>query len=60
MAVVCGTAVNVEMSRVQFLLGSLEFFVNLNLPPHSGPRFFSASGRNEYQECLLGVKAAGA
>jgi len=28
--------------------------------PHYGPRVDSASNRKEYQECFLGVKAAGA
>ena len=28
--------------------------------PHYGPGVDSASNRNEYQECFLGVKAAGA
>jgi len=28
--------------------------------PHYGPGIDSASNRNEYQECFLGVKAAGA
>ena len=28
--------------------------------PHYGPGVESASNRNEYQECFLGVKAAGA
>ena len=28
--------------------------------PHYNPGFDSASNRNEYQECFLGAKAAGA
>ena len=38
--------------------GSMEFFIDFR--PHYDPRLYSASNRNEYQEHLLGVKAAGA
>jgi hypothetical protein len=37
----------------------LEFFIDI-IRPHYGPGVDSASNRNEYQEFLLGVKAAGA
>jgi len=43
---------------VRFPLVSLEFFHSFR--PHYGPGVNSASNRNEYQECFLGVKAAGA
>jgi hypothetical protein len=36
------------------------FFVFLFFRSHYGPGVDSASNRNEYQEHLLGVKAAGA
>ena len=37
------------------------FFIDIkSLRSHSGPGVDSASNRNEYQEYLLGVKAAGA
>jgi hypothetical protein len=40
---------------------SLEFFIDMkSFRSHYGPRFDSASNRNEYQEHFLGVKAAGA
>jgi hypothetical protein len=35
-----------------------EFFIAFR--PHYGPGVDSASNRNEYLECFLGVKAAGA
>jgi hypothetical protein len=38
----------------------LEFFIDIILRPHYGLGVGSASNRNEYQEYLLGVKAAGA
>ena len=39
---------------------SLEFFIDIKfIRSHYGPRFDSASNRNEYQEHFLGVKAAG-
>jgi len=41
-------------SRIRFPMESLEFFINIILPADS------ASNRNENQEYLLGVKAAGA
>jgi len=38
-----------------------EFFIDIiSLRSHYGPGVDSASNRNEYQEYLLGVKAAGA
>ena len=40
---------------VRFPMVSLEFFIDIILPGVD-----SASNRNEYQEYLLGVKAAGA
>ena len=37
------------------------FFIDIkSFQSHYGPRIDSASNRNEYQEHLLGVKAAGA
>ena len=36
------------------------FSLTLSFRPHYGPGVDSASNRNEYQECFLGVKAAGA
>jgi hypothetical protein len=39
---------------------SLEFFIDIILPPHYGSGIDSASNRNEYQEYFLGVKKAGA
>jgi len=39
---------------------SLEFFIDIILPPLYGPAVDSTSNRNEYQEYFLGVKAPGA
>jgi hypothetical protein len=40
---------------------SLEFFIDVILRGHTmAVGADSASNRNEYQECFLGVKAAGA
>ena len=39
---------------------SLEFFIQQSFQPHYGPGVDSDSNINEYQEYLLGVKAAGA
>jgi hypothetical protein len=39
---------------------SLEFFTDIILPAHHGPGVDSAPNRNEYQECFLEVKVAGA
>jgi hypothetical protein len=38
---------------------SFEFFIDIILP-HNGPGIDSVSNRNEYQEYILGIKAAGA
>jgi len=38
---------------------SLEFFIDIILPAKLWPWVDLASNRNEYQECFLGVKAAG-
>jgi len=38
---------------------SLEFFIDIILPAAYGPGVDSASNKNEYQEYLLGIKAAG-
>jgi len=47
--------------RVRFPIVSLEFFIDIILPPpHYGPGVDSASNRNQYQDYFLGVKAAGA
>ena len=46
---------------VRSQLVSLEFFIDIkSFRSHYGPGVDSASNRNEYQEYLLGVKAAGA
>ena len=48
-------------SLVRFQMVSLEFFIDIkSFRSHYGPGVDSASNRNEYQEYLLGVKAAGA
>jgi len=39
---------------------SLDFSVTYSFRPYHGPGVDSAPGENEYQEHLLGVKAAGA
>jgi len=36
------------------------FSLTQSFRPHNDPEVDSASNRNEYQECFLGVKAAGA
>ena len=49
------------MSLVRSQLVSLGFFIDIkSFRSHYGPGVDSASNRNEYQEYLLGVKAAGA
>jgi len=41
-------------------VGVIEFFINIkSFRLHYGPGVDSASNRNEYQEHILGVKAAG-
>ena len=48
-------------SLVLLQLVSLEIFIDIkSLQWHYGPGVDSASNRNEYQEYVLGVKAAGA
>jgi len=48
-------------SLVRSQLVSLEFFINIkSFRSHYGPGVDSASNINEYQEHILGVKAAGA
>ena len=50
-----------EMSRVRFLMVSLEFFIDIkSFRSQYGPGVDSASNRNEYQEYFLGAKADGA
>jgi hypothetical protein len=50
----------VEALWFRFSMGSLEFFIDLILPPpHYGPGVDSNSNRNEYQEYLLGEKGIG-
>jgi hypothetical protein len=44
----------------QYLMVSLEFFIDLILPASLWPGVDSASNRNEYQEYFVGIKAAGA
>ena len=55
-----GTALQAARLQVQFLMVSLEFFIDITLWPHFGPGVNSASNKNEYWEYFLGVKAAGA
>ena len=48
-------------SLVRSQLVSLEFFIDIkSFRSHYGPGVDSASNKNEYQECFLWVKAAGA
>jgi len=54
-----GTALQAGRSRVRFPMVSLEFFIDIILPAAYGPGVDSASNKNEYQEYLLGIKAAG-
>ena len=58
-AVGLGTALQATRSRVRFSIGSLRFFVELNLSPQYGSGIDSVSNRNVCQEYFLGVKAAG-
>jgi len=53
----CTTSRKVAGSNPDGVIG----FFHLHNPsrPHYGPAVDSASNRNEYQECFLGVKAAG-
>ena len=52
---------NLGRSLVLSQLVSLEFFIDIkSFRSHYGPGVDSASNRNEYQENVLGVKAAGA
>ena len=46
-------ALQAGWSRIRFPMGLSRFFIELILPADS------ASNRNEYKGCLLGVKAAG-
>jgi len=49
------------LSLVRSQLVSLEFFIEIkSFQSQYGPGVDSASNRNEYQEHILGVKAAGA
>ena len=51
----------IERSLVRSQLVSLEFFIDIkSFRSHYGPDVDSTSNRNEYQECFLWVKAAGA
>jgi hypothetical protein len=50
-----GTTLQAGRSRVQFLMGSLDFTVDLNLQPHYGPGVDSASNRR-VPGIFLGVK----
>ena len=55
-----GTTLEAGRSWVRFPMVSLEFFIDVILPPHYGPGVDSASNINEHQEYFLRVKAAGA
>jgi len=56
-----GTALRARRSRVRFPMVSLDIFsLTRSCRPHYGTGVDSASNRNEYQECFLVVKAAGA
>ena len=56
-----GTAIQAGRSRVRFPMVSLDFFsLTQSFRPHYGPGVDAASNRNEYQECFVEVKAAGA
>ena len=53
--------------RYEFLLDNensrwdhWDFLLSYSFRPHGGPGIDSASNRNEFQRCLLRVKAAGA
>jgi hypothetical protein len=59
-AVCRGTVLQTGSSRDRFPMVSFKFFIDIILRPHRGPGVDLASNRNEYQEYLLGVKAAGA
>jgi len=50
------TAQQAGRSRVRFPMVSLEFFIDIILPPALWPLGWSTSNRNEYQEYLLGGK----
>ena len=59
--VVKGAVLQIGRSLVRSQLVSVEFFIDIkSFRSHYGPGVDSASNRNEYQECSLGVKAAGA
>ena len=59
--VVKGAVLQIGRSLVRSQLVSVEFFIDIkSFRSHYGPGVDSASNRNEYQECFLGVKAAGA
>jgi hypothetical protein len=49
-----GTALKAGRSRIQFLMVSMEFFIETILRPHYDPGV--ASNRNEYHKCCLGGK----
>jgi hypothetical protein len=49
-----GTVLQAGRLQVQFLMMSLEFFIEKILPLHLGPGVDSASNRNEYQQYFLG------
>jgi hypothetical protein len=58
--VACSAVLLVGRSRDRFLVVSLDFSVTYSFRLYHGPRVDSAPSENEYQEHLLGVKAAGA
>ena len=59
-AVGWGTALQTGRLRFWFPMVSMELLFEIILLVHYGPGVDSASNRNEYQEYILGVKAAGA
>jgi hypothetical protein len=50
------TILQAGRSRVRFQIRSLNFSIELILPPHYGPGVGSASNRNEYQESSWRIK----
>jgi hypothetical protein len=49
-----GSILQADRSRVEFLMRSLDFSIDLSFQPNYGPDVDSASNRNEYQESSWG------